>query len=79
MDIMAEKIELIKQLLATDDIGLIKAIKSILKPSVQKHQDWGNLPDEVIIDIKDVLQEIHNRTRINHLEARERTRNGFRD
>ena len=41
MDIMAEKIELIKQLLTTDDIGVIKAIKSILKTFSPKVSGLG--------------------------------------
>ena len=71
MDIMAEKIELIKQLLDTNDVMVINSLKSILKPSVQKDQDWSDLPDTVIVDIKDALQENETRKNISHTEARE--------
>ena len=71
MDIKAEKIELIKQLLNTDDIGVINSLKSILGLSLQKNQDWGDLPDDVIVDVKDALQEVQAGQTISHTEARE--------
>lgn len=71
MDIMAEKIELIKQLLDTNDVRVINSLKSILKSSTQKDQDWAGLPDHVIIDVRDALQEIETGQLINQIDARE--------
>jgi hypothetical protein len=71
MDIQAEKIELIKALIDTQDINVINTIKSILKISTQGAEDWGDLHEVVITDIKDALEEIENGHQISHLEARE--------
>ncbi len=71
MDIMAEKIELIKQLLVTNDVSVINSLKSILKSSVKSAHDWADLPDEVITDIQDSLREIQNGEIITHTKARE--------
>jgi predicted methyltransferase len=71
MDIQAEKIELIKALIDTQDINVINTIKSILKISNQGADDWADLHDVVITDIKEALKEIENGQGISHLEARE--------
>ncbi|MFC5283193.1 hypothetical protein [Pedobacter alpinus] len=68
---MAEKIELVKQLLDTNDIDIIKSIKSILSGSTQSSDNWTNLPSEVIEDIKDAIGQVEAGDLINHLEAQE--------
>lgn len=71
MDIMAEKIELVKQLLNTNDIGILISIKSILKGSNQNPNDRADLPDEVMADINESITQIEAGQGISHLEAKE--------
>ena len=68
---MAEKIELVKQLLDTNDIAIIKSIKSILSGSTQSSDNWANLPSEVIEDINEAIGQVEAGETISHLEARE--------
>ena len=68
---MAEKIELVKQLLDTNDIDIIKSIKSILSGSTQSSDNWANLPSEVIEDINEAIGQVEAGETISHLEARE--------
>ncbi len=69
MNIQAEKIELVKRLLETEDIRIIAAIKSIFLGSKNSTDEWGNLPDLVIEDIKEAIQQIENGAEISHAEA----------
>lgn len=71
MDIQAEKIELVKKLLDTNDVGIIKAIKSIFISSQHSLDEWADLPDEVILDIKEALQQINLGEGISHVKAKE--------
>jgi hypothetical protein len=71
MDIQTEKIELVKALLEIQDVKIINSIKSILKMSTQSTEDWADLHEVVISDIKEALEEIENGQQISHLEAKE--------
>jgi len=70
MDIQTEKIELAKRLLDTENQGVIDAIKSIFR-SFDAEEDWGNLPDKVISDIKESISQIDAGMGIPHEKARE--------
>ncbi len=68
MDIQAEKIALIQDLLNTEDIQIIKAIKSIFALN-HSSKEWSDLPDEVISDIKESLKQLKNGQGISHETA----------
>jgi hypothetical protein len=51
MDIQAEKIELVKLILSTDDTGLINKIKSLFK---DKEENWWN---ELPLSVKQGINE----------------------
>ena len=51
MDIQAEKIELVKLILSTDDTGLINKIKSLFK---DKEENWW---DELPLSVKQGINE----------------------
>jgi len=58
MDIKAEKIELAKMLLETDDQVLIEEIKALFK---SHHKDfWVDLPEHVKKGTIEALQQIEN-------------------
>lgn len=58
MDIMAEKMELVKHLLDKNDINSIESIKSILSSSTEHSNDYANLPTEVTKDIDKLLSKL---------------------
>ncbi|HTN20041.1 MAG TPA: hypothetical protein VL125_06180 [Pelobium sp.] len=68
---MAEKIALVKQLLDTNDIDIIKSIKSILSGSTQSSDSWANLPSEVIEDINEAIGQVDAGQTITHSDAQE--------
>lgn len=69
MDIQAEKIELAKRLLDTEDKNVIDAIKSVFESF--DSEEWGDLPDKVITDVKESVKQIHMGQGIQHSQARE--------
>ena len=70
MDILAEKIELAKRLLDTEDRGILDAIRSVFDSS-DGTEDWGDLPDRVIVDVKESIKQIDENQGIPHDKARE--------
>ena len=55
MDIQAEKIELAKLILSTDDTGLINKIKSLFK---NKEEDWWEeLPASIKVGINESIEQ----------------------
>ena len=70
MDIQAEKIALAKRLLDTENISLIKAIRSIFEQVDNSTDEWGNLHDEVVAGIKESLKQIEEGNFITHADAR---------
>ena len=69
MDTQAEKIELAKRLLSTEDKGVIDAIKSVFK-TFDADENWNDLPDKVIADATESLREINEGKGISHELAR---------
>lgn len=55
MDIQAEKIELAKLILSTDDTGIIKKVKALFK---RKDEDqWNSLPASVRQSINESIEQ----------------------
>jgi len=55
MDIQAEKIELAKLILSTDDTGIIKKVKALFK---SKNEDqWSSLPVSVRQSINESIEQ----------------------
>lgn len=50
----------LKQLLDTNNINIIESIKSILSSSTKYSNDYANLPDEVIKDISEAIEQIES-------------------
>ena len=68
MDIQAEKIELAKLILSTDDSGLINQIKSLFK---SKEEDWfAELPDHVKAGINDSIAQANRGEFISYEEVK---------
>lgn len=68
MDIQAEKIELAKLILSTDDAGLINKIKSLFK---DKEEDWWNeLPLSVRQGINESLEQANRGEFISYDEVK---------
>jgi hypothetical protein len=55
MDIQAEKIELVKLILNTNDMALIDKIKSLFKS--KEENLWGDLPDYVKKGIQESIDQ----------------------
>jgi hypothetical protein len=70
MEIQSEKIELAKRLLDTEDQRIIEAIRSVFN-DVDMSDEWGDLPDAVISDIKLSMEEIDSGKGLPHSKARE--------
>lgn len=70
MDILSEKIELAKRLLNTEDQKIIEAIRSIFDHS-DEIEDWGDLPDRVVTDVKESIKQIDSGKGIPHDTARD--------
>jgi hypothetical protein len=68
MDIQAEKIELAKLILSTDDTGLINKIKSLFK---DKEEDWWNeLPLSIRQGINESLEQANKGEFISYDEVK---------
>ncbi|MDB4921784.1 hypothetical protein [Mucilaginibacter sp.] len=68
MDIQAEKIELAKLILSTNDAGLINKIKSLFK---DKEEDWWNeLPLSVKQGINESLEQANRGEFISYDEVK---------
>ena len=68
MDIQAEKIELAKLILSTDDTGLINKIKSLFK---DKEEDWWNeLPLSIQQGINESLEQANRGEFISYDEVK---------
>lgn len=70
MDIQAQKIELAKRLLDTDDESIIDAINAVFKSHDQSNE-WGDLPDQVISDLEESVRQIDAGNVVPHDIARE--------
>ena len=70
MDIQAQKIELAKRLLDTDDESIIDAVNAVFKNHDQSNE-WGDLPDKVISDLEESIRQIDAGKAISHDIARE--------
>ncbi|WP_215240590.1 hypothetical protein [Dyadobacter helix] len=70
MDIQATKIELAKRLLDTNDKSVINAVKSVFQ-NFDSDQEWGDLPDTVISDVKQSIIQIEAGEGIPHDKAQE--------
>lgn len=70
MDIQTEKIELAKRLLDTEDRDIINAVRSIFK-NFDSQEDWGDLPDIVISDAKESINQIEAGMGISHDRVKE--------
>ena len=70
MDIQTEKIELAKKLLDTENEYIIHAIKSVFE-NFETSEDWGDLPDKVVLDAEESLRQIEAGLGIPHKKARE--------
>ena len=71
MDIQAEKIELAKRLLDTEDRVIIDAVKSVFR-NFDSLEDWGDLSDKVISDAKVSIAQIEAGMGIPHDLVREK-------
>jgi hypothetical protein len=68
MDIQAEKIELAKLILSTNDTGLINQIKSLFR---DKEEDWWDeLPSHVKLGINESLQQANQGEFISYDEVK---------
>jgi hypothetical protein len=70
MDMQAEKIELAKRLLDTEDEKIIDAVKSIFR-NFDETDEWSDLPDKVVSDVQESLKQIELGQGISHEQARE--------
>lgn len=70
MDIQAQKIELAKRLLDTDDESIIDAVNDTFKNHDQSNE-WGDLSDKVISDLEESIRQIDAGKVISHDIARE--------
>ncbi|MCE7063535.1 hypothetical protein [Dyadobacter sp. CY343] len=61
----AEKIELAKRLLDTEDEKIIDAVKSIFR-NFDDSNEWSDLPEKVILDVKESLKQIELGQGISH-------------
>ena len=66
----AEKIELAKRLLDTEDEKIIDAVKSIFR-KFDDTDEWSDLPEKVVLDIEESLRQIELGRGISHEQARE--------
>lgn len=71
MNLQAEKIELAKRLLDTEDVSIVKAIKAIFAGSEHSSAEWGDLPDQVIDDVKESFKQVDAGMGIPHEKVRE--------
>lgn len=62
MDIQAEKIELIKLLLNTDNISVLESVKNIFKQ--EKVDFWNTLPENEQAEINLGIEQLNNGKRI---------------
>lgn len=69
MDLQAEKIELAKRLLDTEDESVVKAVKNIFTNSDYEASEWNDLPDKVIADVKESIQQLNAGKGIPHSEV----------
>ena len=68
MDIQAEKIELVKLILNTNDVGLINQIKALFK---DKDRDWWNeLPPSVKKGINESIEQANRGEFISYDEVK---------
>ena len=61
----AEKIELAKRLLDTEDEKIIDAVKSIFR-KFDDTDEWSDLPEKVVLDVEESLRQIELGRGISH-------------
>lgn len=70
MNIQAEKLNVLQQIINSDDIGLIKDIKSLIS---NRELDWfDNLSKHQQADVKEGLAQLDNGQSFSHEDAKKR-------
>ena len=70
MNIQAEKLNVLQQIITTDDIGLINDIKALIS---SRDLDWfDNLSESQQTDVKEGLDQLDNGRSFSHEDAKKR-------
>ena len=69
MDLQAEKLDLLQQILDINDIGIIKKVKNLLKKQEKEHDWFDDLSEEQQQSIMRGLEQADRGETISHEEA----------
>jgi hypothetical protein len=69
MNMQAEKIQLMKMLLETEDLTLIRQIRQLIKSHTEKTDIWDKWDDEVRADVEEAIKQADRGELIPHDKA----------
>lgn len=69
MDIQSEKIELVKQILNTDDKALLQAVQSVLTNYSDDSDFWDDLTQQTQQEITEAMEQADTGRTVSHDEA----------